>query len=82
LASKKSLNSTNWRHDLRPDRVVILRKGKKACFDPPIEVYPRRIPTENLGRDRGEGVCPLLELREEGVRVNNGDFPKCGYVVI
>ena len=56
--SKKSLNSTNWGHDLRRDRAELLEMEKKPCFYLPIRIYSRRVPTEILSSVMGmQRVC-------------------------
>jgi hypothetical protein len=64
---KKSLNSTNWSNDLRPDHIAICENGKNPCFGPKIKSFYRRTPTRISGwGGDNSGAGALHYLLEQG----------------
>jgi hypothetical protein len=65
--SKKSLISTNWRHDRRPDQAVLLEMEKNPCFDPHSGSLLRRAPTCISGLEcvRQSWQAAAINLRAE-----------------
>jgi len=73
MTPKKSLNSTNWGHDLWVDRAVLLEREKNPCFRARIKEFYRRTPTWSLQTIMGmQRACSEREMHPDHFSV--GDF--------